>query len=186
MSVTIQPLGETLGARIAGVDLSADLPGEVFHRIDRAYLDRHPIAIPGQRLTEERLIDFSRRIGPLESQVLSQYHHPHSPEIRVLSNVVKYGKPLGAADAGLYRHSDISFKARPSRATMLYALEVPGEGGDTLFADMVAAYEALPAELRRRLDGRSALHDYSARNNRRPPNERRTLWRTIVSGGTPY
>ncbi|MCZ6552610.1 MAG: TauD/TfdA family dioxygenase, partial [SAR324 cluster bacterium] len=70
--------------------------------------------------------------------------------------------------------------------TVLYALDVPAEGGDTLFADTVATYEALPAELRRPLDGRSALHDYSARNDRLPPNERRTLWRTIVSGGTPY
>ncbi len=118
--------------------------------------------------------------------MLSQYHHPHYPEIRVLSTVVEYGKPLGAADAGSYRHSDISYKARPSRATVLYALEVPAEGGDTLFADTVAAYEALPAELRRRLDGRSALHDYSSRNDRLPPTENRTLWRTIVSGGTPY
>ncbi len=166
MSVTIQPLGETLGARITGVDLSADLPGEVFHRIYRAYLDRHLIAIPGQRLTEERLIAFSRRIGPLESHVLSQYHHPHYPEIMVLSNVVENGKPLGSADAGSYWHSDISYKARPSRATVLYALEIPAEGGDTLFADMVAAYEALPAELRRQLDGLSALHDYSTRNDR--------------------
>ncbi|MCZ6748291.1 MAG: TauD/TfdA family dioxygenase, partial [SAR324 cluster bacterium] len=150
--------------------------------LSRPAPDRHSRAAP----TEERLIDFSRRIGPLESHVLSQYHHPHCPEIRVLSKVVENGKPLGSADADSYRHSDISYKARPSRATVLYALEVPGEGGDTHFADTVADHEALSAELRRRLDGRSALHDYNSRNDRLPPNERRTLWRTLVSGGTHY
>ena len=66
------------------------------------------------------------------------------------------GKRPGVADSGSYRHSALSYKARPSRVTVLYALDVPAEGGDTLFADTVATYEALPAELRRPLHGRSS------------------------------
>src|SRR5690606_15725113 len=82
-----------------------------------------------------------------------------------LSNRVVDGKPLGLSDAGTYWHSDVSYKKRPARATLLYALEVPDEGGDTLFADLMAAWEALPDAMKRRIEGLRAIHNYAYRSN---------------------
>ncbi len=162
----IPPQRGRLGARIEGADLSSWPNEGEFAAIYDAYLQHHVISIPGQRLTSEQLLAASRRSGELEPHVLSQYHHPQHPLILVLSNIVEHGKPLGLADAGTYWHSDLSYKARPSRATMLYALEVPDEGGDTLFADLTAAYEALPVAMQRRLKGLRAVHNYGYRSDR--------------------
>ncbi|HUJ73510.1 MAG TPA: TauD/TfdA family dioxygenase [bacterium] len=158
-------LGPALGARIGGVNLSQRLDAATWAVIHRAYLDQHVVSIPGQHLTIEQLLEFSRRFGPLEAHVLNQYHHPRYPEILMLSNVVEGGKPVGLADAGTYWHSDISYKARPSRGTILYALEVPDEGGDTLFCNMEAAYDALPEDMKARLQGLKAVHNYEYRHS---------------------
>jgi taurine dioxygenase len=83
----------------------------------------------------------------------------------MLSTVVEAGQPKGLADAGSYWHSDVSYKAQPSRGSALYAIEVPAEGGDTLFCDMVAAYEALDEATRARIDGLTAIHSYEYRTN---------------------
>ena len=111
-------------------------------------------------------IAFGGAVGELGSHVLGQYRHPDHPEIVVLSNTVENGRRVGLADAGSYWHSDISYKARPSDATVLYALEVPETGGDTQFINMTAVYDDLPAELRARVDGLEAIHDYAYRSDR--------------------
>lgn len=160
----IEHLGPTFGARVEGVD-AAHLDADAFAQLYRLFLCRYVVALRGQSLDEEGLLAFSRRLGPLEPHVLSEFHHPRYPEILMLSNVVEEGKPKGLADAGSYWHSDVSYKAKPSRATALYAIEVPEKGGDTLFCDMVAAYEALSPEMKRRLEGLKAAHNYEHRMN---------------------
>lgn len=160
----VQPLGRTFAARLVGVDVTR-LDEEAFARLRQAFLEHHVISIPGQGLLPQTLLAFSRRLGPLERHVLRRYHHPEHPEIIVLSNVREGDAPKGLADAGTYWHSDNSYKARPSAVTVLYALEVPEAGGDTLFTDMVAAYDDLPGALKQRLEGRRAVHDYAWRND---------------------
>ena len=83
----------------------------------------------------------------------TQFHHPETPYLLVLSNRVTNGEAIGSRNGGTFWHSDVAYRERPAKATLLYAIEVPSEGGDTLFTDMTRAYEELPSELRRRLTG---------------------------------
>lgn len=108
------------------------------------------------------MLDVSRVFGAeLEPHTFTQYHHPETPLIIVLSNRLDAaGQPLGLRDAGTFWHSDVSFKANPAKATLLYSLEVPEGTGDTLFCNLTAAFEALPAAMQDRLQGLSAVHDY--------------------------
>jgi len=163
MTPSIERLGETFVARVGGIDFSQPVDEAAWGAVRKAWFDHRVLSFPDQDLTEPELLDFSRHFGPLEQHVLSQFHHADYPEILMLSTVVDDDTPKGLADAGSYWHSDVSYKAEPSRASALYAIEVPGEGGDTLFCDMVAAYEALPAAMQARLEGLRAVHSYAYR-----------------------
>jgi taurine dioxygenase len=92
------------------------------------------------------------------------------PQVRIISNAVEDGEEMGAAGAGMYWHSDLSYKPKPALATLLYALECHAEGGHTLFADMVAAYRALPEETKERIRGRTTIRDRSYRYSEFYPN----------------
>ena len=164
MTLTITQFDAPFGAEIHGLDLSAPLADEEFTAVEQAWLDHHVVAIRGLRLEAAEMIEFSRRFGELESHVLDQYHHPETSLILVLSNRVEDGRAVGFADAGSFWHSDVSFRERPSRTTLLYALEVPSEGGDTLFCDMMAAYDDLDDGMKARLDGLKGMHDYGYRD----------------------
>jgi taurine dioxygenase len=161
--ILIDPLAPALGAEIQDVDLSRPLDEPAFAQIRDAFHAHSVILFRGQRLTEDQHIAFSRRFGSLEIHVAKQYLLPGHPEIVVLSNVVENGKPKGIEDAGRYWHSDLSYMSRPSLGSLLYALDVPAEGGDTLFASMHAAYDALPDALKRRIAGLKAIHRYGDR-----------------------
>lgn len=165
-SLNIGTLNAGFGAEIKGVDLSAALENsEVMSAIESAFLQHHVVTIREQVLDVNEVVELSRRFGPLEPHVLDRFHHPETPLVLVLSNRVDAnGRALGLRDAGSFWHSDVSFKARPAKATLLYAIEVPEEGGDTLFCNMIAAFEALPEKLKRDLEGRTAVHDYAHRD----------------------
>ena len=153
------------GVEIEGVDLSADLDQASFSEIEAAYNANPVVVIRGQKLTPEQQVRFSGRFGKLEIHVLRQYLLPGRPEILVVSNVTdENGNLVGLADAGrvCVWHTDMSYLEKPSRGSMLYALEVPQEDGrslgDTLFADTAAAYDALPSATKHRLQGLKAIH----------------------------
>ncbi|GAB7528179.1 TauD/TfdA family dioxygenase [Pseudomonas sp. 3A(2025)] len=116
-----------------------------------------------QHITPQQQIDFSRRFGVLQIHVLKQFLLANHPEILIVSNIVEDGQPIGLGDAGKFWHSDLSYKELPSLGSMLYAQELPSEGGDTLFADMHLAWDTLPEHLRKAVEGRSAVHSYTAR-----------------------
>ena len=102
--------------------------------------------------------------------MIDQFHHPELADILILSNHRKDGKPIGLQpiglqDAGTYFHSDYSYLAVPARATLLYSLEVPQVGGDTLFTDQYAAYEDLPADTKARIEGMVGMHHYGNRDD---------------------
>ena len=164
-SFEIRDLPEILGAEILNLDLSQPLDDADFARIRRSLADRAVLVFRDQeKLTPEQQIAFSRRFGPLEIHVQHHFHLTGHPEILIVSNVIENGKPLGLVDAGKYWHSDLSYMALPSLGSLLHSKEWPAEGGDTLFVNMVAAYEALPDDLKARIDGLSAEHSYLARN----------------------
>jgi taurine dioxygenase len=152
----ITPLSNALGAEVRGIDLGAQLDDATFATIHRAFLDHCLLVFRDQHLTPEQHIAFSRRFGPLTEHVIDQFLLPGYPQILRISNKKdQRGETLGLADAGRYWHSDLSYAAKPSLGSLLYALEIPpaGKGGDTLFANLRKAYEALPAATKARLDG---------------------------------
>ncbi len=150
-----------LGAEITGLDLARPLDDAAFAAVRRTFLDSEGVLVlRDQRITPEQHIAFSRRFGPLAIHVLRQFLLPGHPEILLVSNVIENGKPVGLGDAGRYWHSDLSYMAEPSLGSLLHAQEIPDEGGDTSFVNMYAAYEALGADVKRRIDGRRAIHSY--------------------------
>jgi taurine dioxygenase len=157
----VRPISPVMGAEVGGVDL-ARLDDASFAAI-RAAFNRHMLLrFPRQRLAPAELVAFSRRFGELQIHVLDEYRHPHHPEIYLLSNVDRAtGRTTGRhPDLGtLVWHSDLSFQRRPALATILYGLEVPKAGGDTLFADLCAAYDALPDATKRRIAALRGVHD---------------------------
>src|SRR6185437_2519488 len=121
-----------------------------------------------QQLSSQRHIEFSSRFGELEIHIVKKYLLPGFPEILLISNIRnEKGEHIGLADAGFTWHTDTSYRRRPSRCSLLYAKEAPRrEGqplGDTVFANTIAAYEALPETTKNRIDGLKAIHRYSAR-----------------------
>jgi len=136
-----------------------------FRQIWDAFFASQVLVFRGQRLTPSRYLKFARQFGRPEPHVINQFHHPEHADILILSNVKKDGEPIGLADAGTYFHTDYSYLDVPARATLLYSIEVPKKGGDTLFADQYTAYEELPASLKRTVENRVALHHYGNRDD---------------------
>ena len=154
-----------MGAEVEGLDLARPLSDAVLDAFREALHCHHVLAIRRQDLGPKNFLDFARRFGPPEPHVLDQYHHPQFPDILMLSNVVRDGKPVGLADGGTYWHTDYSYLQIPARATVLYSLEVPKVGGDTLFADQEQAYEDLPETMKKRLEGLVTLNVYGNRDD---------------------
>jgi taurine dioxygenase len=176
------PSGRVLGAKMEGLDLSRRLEdGEVDAIVEA--LGRHGVVcFPRQKLTARQHRDFAARFGELEINVASgPYQEPGIPEVMTLSNIVKDGKPIGLSDAGQDWHTDMSYSKSIAFANVLYALEVPWRNGKTLgdteFSSMRAAYDGLPEDLKKRLDGMTVLHDFNKfwemmrreKGSKRPP-----------------
>ncbi|GHT83663.1 hypothetical protein FACS1894116_05640 [Betaproteobacteria bacterium] len=168
-SFDIRPLaGAPLGAEVLGIDVGRPLSGGDFDRLHQAYLDYGLLIFRDQHLTPAQHIAFSRLWGDLLVHVLHQFQLPGHPEIFVISNIVENGRPVGLADAGKFWHSDLSYVSPPSLGAILYAQELPQEGGDTLFASQQQAYDTLPGVLQRRLEGLRAVHSYTSRYAEEP------------------
>jgi taurine dioxygenase len=166
MAVSIKNLDAPLGAQIGGIDLAERLTGADFEAIEDAWQTRLVIVARGQRLSDPQLLAFSRQFGELDPPGPNPYGEPFNkefPEINVISNVVANGKPIGNLGAGeAVWHADMTYIDVPPKAAVLYSLEVPHNGGgNTYFADMFAAYEALPAALKAAVEGKLAVHDAS-------------------------
>lgn len=161
MAVTVTPLAAPLGAEIAGLDLAGPLDDDAFAAVRRALVAHLVVVIPDLPPDFDALLAFGRRFGRLMPHILTQYHHPRTSEVSIISTDPATGAGRTTAKtAGAFWHSDLSYDANPSDATFLYSVEVPPTGGDTLFCNMVAAYETLPAETKKRLDGLTAVHRY--------------------------
>ncbi|MBV8888987.1 MAG: TauD/TfdA family dioxygenase [Alphaproteobacteria bacterium] len=173
------PTGEALGAAIAGLDLSRPLGDRDFAEVLRALGRYSVLRFPEQRLDGAALIAFSSRFGSLEINVANAYQEPGRPEVMILSNIVENGLPIGAVDAGQDWHTDMSYSEVIAFANVLYGIRIPRRDGNPLggteFADMCAAYEALPDELKHRLDGMTVMHDFNKfwEMMRRRPGSRR-------------
>ena len=157
-----QPTGAVLGAEMPGIDLRA-IDNTAFAAIHKAWIDHEVLLFRGQALTDENLIAFSRRFGGLDHAPIQENGRRFVdgyPEIYVVSNVLVNGEAIGSLGSGeAVWHTDMSYLADPPKASMLYALEIPPTGGDTSFCSMYAAYDALPAGLKARVEGLMCKHD---------------------------
>jgi taurine dioxygenase len=178
MTATIEPTGEILGATVRGVDLARPLSDADFSTILRALGGHGVLRFPDQRLDTAALRDFSRRFGSIQ-EMLAGFHEPGMPEVGILSNVVENGRPIGLADAGQDWHTDMSYNPTIGFLNVLFAVKVPRRDGRVLgatcFVNTQAAYEDLPAELKHRLAGATATHDFNKfwENMRRRPGSAR-------------
>jgi taurine dioxygenase len=180
--MNIQPSGKALGARIEGIDLNRPVADGDFKQILRALGEHGVLCFPGQRLQTPMLVAFGRMFGELEINVANQFHEPGFPEVMVLSNMTEDGKPVGLGDAGQGWHTDMSYSEDIALANVLYAVKVPTRNGqplgDTQFRSMQLAYDDLPSDIRRRLAGRTATHDFAKfwdMMRRRPGSQRPPL-----------
>ena len=152
--IEIRPMAGALGADIVGVDLSRPLDDTTFGAIERALHEYLVIFLHGQTLTPEQHLALTRRFGPISRSPYIKHMDAYPDIIAVL----KEAGERKISTFGNAWHSDFSFLEEPPMGSVLYAREVPSHGGDTLFANMYAAYEALSPGLRRVLDGLNAVH----------------------------
>jgi taurine dioxygenase len=154
------------GLETEDFDLSQPIADDAFAEIERAFFRGQVLTLRGQKLTPAQFLAFARRFGPPEPHVINQFHHPADPNILILSNRRKDGVPVGLGDAGTYFHTDYSYLEVPARATLLYSIEVPAKGGNTLFANQYAAYDGLSSAMKRRIEALIGIHHYGNRNER--------------------
>lgn len=157
----VSPFANDFGAEITGIDLR-DPSDELADAVWQALVDYHVIVVRDQDLSPLEQVSFSERFGELEWQENAQHAHPEHDKVLVLSNEIRAdGTAVGVVDAGDFWHSDSSHHDRPVTATILMSIRNPETGGDTEFADMHAILDALPAETRKKIEGRYGVHHVS-------------------------
>jgi len=168
MSLATRRLSPTIGMEVIGLDLSMPLDDATLAEVKNLFNENGILLFRDQDLTEEQHIALSRRFGPLQSHVLKSYLKADHPEILVVSNILDdQGRPIGIGDAGQLWHSDTSYIAEPCHCSLLYVREIPTPDGDrtfgdTAFASLIAAFDALPEETKAKIADKRAIHSYEA------------------------
>lgn len=159
MSLRFTPLSPALGAEVHGLDVR-NLSAATAQELYQAWLEHHVLVVRGPVISEEELIEFGKCFGPIE-MARRQSALASRPEIMVISNIRENGQPMGSLpDGELSFHFDRIHQKLPNKAGVLHAIEIPDRGGETMFSNMCAAYEALPEKTRERLKGLTALNTY--------------------------
>ena len=167
-ALTISSLAESLGVEVAGVDLSSPLSAQDRHVLEEVWRTRLVLVFRDQVIDDAAQIRFSRSFGDLEIYPLGDNRSSGHPEIFRVSNCDEQGELLPADDPDSlwnnlteYWHTDSSYRRGPAAGAVLNGIEVPGQGGDTSFVNLKAAYEALPSHRKSELDGMVAVHDWT-------------------------
>jgi taurine dioxygenase len=168
-NMRVRPLTEAIGAEINGIDVSAPLEDADIKAINDLLLEHLVLVIRDQDLSPPAQIAFAKRWGKLVRRIATDFLHPEYPDVLVLSNRKVGGKFVGAtqAYAGFTWHQDLTYAECPSLGSMLHALEVPEEGGDTAWSNQYLAYETLPEDVRNKIDTLKAIHIRDRRKNPR-------------------
>lgn len=181
MTVTVEKLTPHVGALITGVDASAALDEATKKIIVDAWLAHGVIVLRGQNLSDEDQARFSQLFGTLtersrpveaRNEVNRAEPVPYEGYTMLVTNIRENGKPIGSLpDGDMMFHADLVYREIPSRATILYGIETPTRGGDTLFASLTAAYDALDDETKALIDGKRAMQGYHYGTTHREDNE---------------
>jgi alpha-ketoglutarate-dependent taurine dioxygenase len=180
------PLTDSIGTEVRGVDVTGDITPATFDRIYEAWIDSTILLFRDQCLSPQHQSTFTRRFGEVAGYTRSQFSHEQNPEILVLSNIVQDGKGIGSPESGRVWHTDGHYLTDPPSGSVLHAIEVPLTGGDTWFANMFAAYDALPTITKQRLAGlkvvisRVKSRPYNYPDRPPPTAEERAEWADVT------
>src|SRR5580700_9335146 len=162
--IRTRALAPAIGAEIIGVDLSAPMDEPTFAKVLDTWHRNLVILFRDQRLTEDDQVRFGERFGPPAVSHTRRYT-TKNPAVMLISNIRENGQLIGALpDGEMHFHTDQCHQERPAMASMLYSLEVPSRGGNTLFANAYMAYETLPEPMQKQIEGRKALNAYDYDN----------------------
>ncbi len=162
--LAVRKLSPEIGAEIMGVDLSQPIGGALAGQMQDIWHDNLVILLRGQKLSMEDQVRFAECFGP-PAKLHNKGHMAGHEAVMLISNIRENGKLIGALpDGEMNFHTDQCHQERPAKASMLYAIEIPKEGGNTLFSNAYAAYETLPDDIKRRIDGKRALNAYDYAN----------------------
>lgn len=162
MTCEISPLSDHTGAEARGVDLSRPVDADTRKRLNKAFSDNSVLAIRDQALTPHQFVDAVQLFGEIFQQHNSRFALPECPQIHYISNQDRYQDGTRYIPGSGY-HTDHSNDAMPPKATVLLAIKLPDKGGDTQYVNMHRAYEDLPADMKKRIDGLKAIHVYQSK-----------------------
>ncbi|MCJ2051785.1 TauD/TfdA dioxygenase family protein [Methylobacterium sp. J-070] len=167
MGVNVEPLGYALGAAVTGLDLSREVNAADMAAVHAAWLKHLVLVFPGQNLTPEQHMRFSRNFGRLDQHASQprNYLDPEHPELLMITNKPIAGKPSDTRNTGRNWHTDLTFTLRPAKGALLLCREKPPVGGDTMWANLYLAYEMLSPRMRDFVEGLEAVHDASLIKN---------------------
>jgi len=180
----LRPLSPALGAEISGIDLRDPIDAALKGKLLDAWHEHLIILLRDQVLDEDAQVRFAETFGPPAKITSGRSFSVRHPSVMLISNIRQDGKPIGALpDGEMQFHTDQCHQAVPAKATLLYAIEIPSLGGNTLFANAYAAYATLPADIKARIEGRRALNAYdkdSTQRTARYDNAASSCWHPVV------
>jgi taurine dioxygenase len=180
----VRQLSPALGAEISGVDLRDPIDEALKQKLVDVWHRHLVILLRGQTLDEDEQVRFATTFGEPTKNTSGRTFSDKHPSVMLVSNIREDGKPIGALpDGEMHFHTDQCHQATPAKATMLYAIEIPSKGGDTLFSNAYAAYETLPEDIKQRIAGRRALNAYTTDTTLRSANyddARSSYWHPVV------
>jgi taurine dioxygenase len=181
---TVRLLSPALGAEILDVDLRDPIDDTLKQNFLDAWHQHLVILLRNQTLDEDTQVRFAETFGPPAKVTSDRTFSVKHPSVMLISNIREDGKPIGALpDGEMHFHTDQCHQAIPAKATMLYAIEIPSQGGDTLFSNAYAAYETLPDDIKQRIAGRRALNAYTTDTTLRTASyddARSSCWHPVV------
>jgi taurine dioxygenase len=164
----LRPLSPALGAEISGIDLRDPIDAALRAKLLDAWHEHLIILLRDQVLDEDAQVRFAETFGPPAKITSGRSFSVKHPSVMLISNIRQDGKPIGALpDGEMQFHTDQCHQAVPAKATLLYAIEIPSHGGNTLFANAYAAYATLPDDIKARIEGRRALNAYDKDSTQR-------------------
>jgi len=183
-TVSVRQLSPALGAEIMGVDLRNPISDELKQKFLDVWHQHLVILLRNQTLDEDAQVRFAETFGTPAKNTSGRTFSAKHPSVMLVSNIREDGKPIGALpDGEMHFHTDQCHQATPAKATMLYAIEIPSKGGDTLFSNAYAAYETLPDEIKQRIAGRRAFNAYTTDTTLRSTNyddAKSSYWHPVV------
>ena len=164
MTVEVRKLGEPLLAEVVGLDPAKPLSGDAKAAVTQAFLDHCVLVFRDCLMDVRQALEFASNFGPVEPHITVRYRHPEYPQMMVMTNLNEKGEvDEFESKRGVGWHTDMCYMPLPAKATLLHTIEIPEEGGDTLFANMYLALEEMPAKLRSRIEGLRGTFRYGGR-----------------------